>query len=39
MIAAVASKELRALLRDGRLWGLGAVVAVLLLTVLATAAG
>ena len=37
MIAAVASKELRALLRDGRLWGLGAVVAVLLLTVLATA--
>ncbi|MCD2514284.1 DUF3526 domain-containing protein [Comamonas endophytica] len=38
MIAAIASKELRALLRDGRLWGLGLVLALLLVAVLASAA-
>lgn len=38
MIASVATKEMRALLRDGRLWGLGAVMALLLLAVLAFSA-
>lgn len=37
MTAALIAKELRALLRDGRLWGLGLALAVLLLAVLATA--
>ena len=38
MIAAIAAKEIRALLRDGRLWGLGTLLALLLLAVLAAGA-
>jgi len=37
-ITAIAAKEIRALLRDGRLWGLGTLLAVLLLAVLASSA-
>lgn len=37
MIRAIVAKELRALLRDGRLWGLALVLALLLLAVLASA--
>lgn len=37
-ITAIATKELRALLRDGRLWGLGTLLALLLLAVLAAGA-
>lgn len=38
MMASIAAKEIRALLRDGRLWGLGTLLALLLLAVLASAA-
>ncbi|MFN3734342.1 DUF3526 domain-containing protein [Comamonas testosteroni] len=37
MIASIALKEMRALLRDGRLWGLGITVSVLFIAVLASA--
>ena len=37
MIASVAIKEIRALLRDGRLWGLGLTVALLFIAVLTSA--
>lgn len=37
MIASVAIKEIRALLRDGRLWGLGLTVVLLFIAVLASA--